>query len=116
LNDPLISGPAGDPDRDGRSNLLEWALALDPHHPDAFVPLLVANGSSRSLTYTRRKIQAGEAQLQIEWSAKLDGDWTSQGVLESSPVSISDTTESMTAILPVDPSGKTFARLRITRT
>ena len=32
---PLISGPNSDPDGDGRSNLLEYALATNPRVPDA---------------------------------------------------------------------------------
>jgi hypothetical protein len=33
--DPLVAGELADPDRDGRSNLLEYAFATDPNQPDA---------------------------------------------------------------------------------
>jgi hypothetical protein len=35
LMNPPISGPNGDPDLDGLSNLLEYAFGFDPHIPDS---------------------------------------------------------------------------------
>ncbi|MFM1561983.1 MAG: sialidase family protein [Roseibacillus sp.] len=54
LNDPTISGPAADPDHDRLTNLLEYALALEPFHPDASPVTILFDHTSDTIvaTYT----------------------------------------------------------------
>ena len=40
VTDTLVTGPTADPDKDGHSNLLEWALHLNPIARDRFTPQL----------------------------------------------------------------------------
>jgi beta-glucanase (GH16 family) len=113
IDDPLMTGPVADPDHDGHNNLLEWALALTPSHPDTVTSALVVDANSSTFTYTRRKLQAGEAQVRVEWSATLADDWTNAGVQESAPVTLSDTTESVTAVIPSPPGERVFIRIKV---
>ncbi|MBL9137819.1 MAG: hypothetical protein JNK85_18265, partial [Verrucomicrobiales bacterium] len=69
------AGPADDPDGDGVSNFAEYALALDPKHPDARlahpVPGLVQVGgqSFLALTYRRPKTEPGDVQYRVTASS-----------------------------------------------
>lgn len=52
---PLVAGPDADPDHDGVSNLLEYALGLNANQSDAhLLPKGSINGPYLSLTYKRR--------------------------------------------------------------
>ncbi len=58
--DPLVSGPAADPDGDGVSNLAEYALGADPREPGRAklpVPGLVADGPDQFLALTHRRLR-----------------------------------------------------------
>ena len=115
ITDPLITGPAADPDRDGHSNLLEWALHLNPLAPDAFKPVVTTNGSTIEYTYTRRKTAPGAAVFQVLWSDTLGNDWSDAGVVTDLPVSLSGDTESVRSVVPAGLSGHRFVRLKVTR-
>ncbi len=88
INDAAIIGPAADPDRDGLSNLLEWALRLDAKIPTPFQPALTRNASEIQYTYTGRKTAPGAAAFQLEWSDTLANDWSSVGAIQETPVSL----------------------------
>jgi len=79
VSDPGIIGPDMDPDHDGNSNFMEWALLLDPNKPDGFTPILTINGNVLEYTYTRRNTAPGEASFSVEWSDSLAPPWTSAG-------------------------------------
>lgn len=113
--DPLIVGPDADPDQDGRNNLLEWALLLDPKQPDVFTPTFSFSGGIFDFTYTRRKVGPGEASYQVVWSDSLAGDWSAANVLTEPPVSLSITGESVRSTLPAGAGGRRFVRVRLIR-
>ncbi len=113
--DPLIVGPDADPDHDGRNNLLEWALLLDPKLPDVFTPTFILNGGTIETTYTRRKVATGEASYQVVWSDALADDWSAANVLTDPPVSLSTTGESVRSTLLAGAGGRRFVRVRLIR-
>ena len=107
---PLRCREAGDPDNDGNSNFMEWALLLDPKTPDVFKPILAINGNVLEYTYTRRNTAPGEATFSVEWSDTLAPPWTSVG---PGTVTIDGPTQTVKATLPADVPSR-FARLKIT--
>jgi hypothetical protein len=112
-NDPAVTGADRDPDADGLCNLLEWALHLDPAKPDVFAAALQHGGSGLQYTYTRRKTAPGQANYRVEWSSTLGDDWTGEGITGEPPVSLSDTLESVTVVLPEALQERCFLRLRV---
>ncbi|TAE77927.1 MAG: glycosyl hydrolase family protein [Verrucomicrobia bacterium] len=110
---PQIIGPDADPDRDGLTNLIEWALHLDAMVPGSFDPDFAKNGALLDFTYTRRKIAPGEAEFQVEWSDSLNNAWSSSGVAETR-ISQTPETETMEATIPAG-LGRRFVRLNVRR-
>ena len=91
-------GPADDADGDHRSNLLEFALGLDPHvidGPDASTTTVdVGSAKYPAFVYTRRA-DLGGATLTVEISPDLDFDQL------LSPVVVSETPQSDGTVLVV---------------
>jgi autotransporter-associated beta strand protein len=114
-SDPQIVGPDADFDQDGRINLLEWALLLDPKLPDVFNPTFSLSGGIIDFTYTRRKVAPGEASYQVVWSDSHAGDWSAANVLTNPPMSLSTTWESVRCTLPAGAGGRRFVRVRLIR-
>ncbi len=112
--DSEIIGMDQDPDQDGNSNLLEWALNLDAKVADHFNPIFVIDGANLQYTYTRRKTAAGEAEFQVLWSDTLEDDWSSENVSAETPVSETDTTRTVMVSVPVT-SEKRFLRVRVSK-
>ena len=103
--DPLVSGPAADPDHDGRSNLLEYALGGLPKTPDTTgEPAIVRNGSNLEYTWQR-----DTAKTDITYHCESSGDLSHWSAQASTLV---NTAETMQATVP-DPAGRIFLRLRI---
>jgi surface-anchored protein len=79
--DPLISGPGADPDRDGYSNVEEYAFGGDPLVPDAGLirPRLQRSGANWLLT-VRQRTDASDLAITPQASSSLRpgvGDWRS---------------------------------------
>jgi PKD repeat protein len=110
--DPEITGMHQDPDQDGISNLLEWALHLDAKSADTFDPTLVIDVANLQFTYTRRKTAAGEAGFQVLWSDTLEDDWSSDQVSTELPVSETDTTRTVMVSVPATAAQR-FLRVRV---
>ncbi|MCU0749224.1 MAG: family 16 glycosylhydrolase [Akkermansiaceae bacterium] len=110
---PAIIGPGADPDRDGISNFLEWALRLNPTIAGVFSPDFVIQGAVLEYTYIRRKTAPGEAAFVVEWSETLGNDWSDFGVNQSPPTAIDATREEVTATLPAGSGASRFVRLRV---
>lgn len=108
--------PAADPNRDGISNLLAYALALDPlvFPPDGSLPVLMQEeGAAPSFQYRRSK--SATVTCEVEISGNLDaGSWQIVDDSEASYEEIpgDSTAERVTVTLPA--AGEAcFARLRV---
>ncbi len=113
-NDPEVIGTEQDPDQDGFSNLLEWALHLDPKFPSSFKPQLSFNGPLLEYTYTRRKTAPGEAEFQVLWSDTFEDDWSDDQVSLESLISETSTTRTVMVSVPAT-SDRRFLRVRVAR-
>ncbi len=104
----VTGGPNGDSDHDGNSNLVEYALALNPAASDGSPGTLTGN----LLGYTKRDLAVanGDIAYAIEKSVDLGltDPWTVVTPLVNNNTTISYT-------LPTG-EGKVFARLKVTMT
>jgi len=93
LADPIISGPTADPEHDGISNLMKYALMLDPWQPAAnTVPIQTSIvGGNFAFTYTRRE-WAADLQYSIDVSTNLTS-WDTSGTQFSQSVLSDDGTK-----------------------
>lgn len=102
----VLLGENGDDDKDGISNLVEYALGLNPQASSAPAGTLVG----KLLTFTKgtEAKTAGDVTYVIETSTTLAaGSWT--------PAAATETTDDISYLLPTDPGGKLFARLKVTK-
>lgn len=106
-DDALVTA---DPDGDGLSNFVEFALGLAPHTPDAAgLPTLKIEGGQAVFRFTRPKIITGVTYL-VQTSTDLVS-WSEAG---SAPVVEASTLDAETLVL-VFPNGgpQFFVRLQI---
>ncbi len=111
---PGTIGPDMDPDQDGLSNLIEWALHLNATAPDGFKPTLTLSGATIHFSYTRRKTAPGEAAFQVLWSDTLGDDWSDESVSEETLLSETATTRTVMVSVPVT-ADRRFLRVRVTK-
>jgi hypothetical protein len=110
LDDPLLSGPLTDPDRDGLSNLLEFALAGDPFDPADLIPAhIVRDGADLVYSFKRPRQTLGliysieEAEVLPNWAPVAT---------PSQIVSPNAETETVQTRIPIS-SGPKFFRVRV---
>lgn len=106
-------GAAADPDRDGLSNLLEYALGGDPGIADARrAPHVAAAPEGFVFRFTRPL-----ARDDLVYVVERSEDLIAWSVVDAAPVVESATSgdETVAVTLPV-PSGRCFVRLRVART
>ncbi len=99
---------AADPDGDGLSNLLEYALNLNPMASDTSgLPVLARVGNTLTLTYKKVRNDVG---YEVITTTELGnpGSWTTSGVTQGTPNGNGMTTASV----PLS-GAKTFLRLRV---
>lgn len=108
-----VVDPHGDGDRDGVTNLLEYAFDLDPEHPDAegLPRISVADGVA-TVTY-RHVATAEDLQYSLEKSADLRV-WEPAADAEHS-VPWDDLFATFKVKLPAPPTAAVYLRVRVTQ-
>lgn len=107
-------GPSLDPDGDGLSNLMEYALGMNPVLQSSLPANAVLNAGNLEYTYTRSKSAlTGGIQFQVQWSETLEASsWSGSNVTEQ-VLSDDGTTQQVKAMLPAGSAGRRFVRLRV---
>jgi hypothetical protein len=102
-----------DPDRDGRSNLLEFYMGSNPSSSLDSPVVATATGTTLSITYQRAKGLANISAV-VEWATDLSlANWNTNNVTEN--VKDKGSYEEVTATVTNAPGeSKKFMRLRVT--
>ena len=104
--------PTADPDGDGTSNLLEFALGLAPLTPDTDgLPLLALINGDLSLTYIRARPADIIYSVQTTTNLATPSSWTTANVTQGTPATDGLTT----ATIPLGGPAR-FLRLRVALT
>ena len=106
---------SSDPDKDGLTNLVEWACNLNPARPGSLPVTSTLPGKHLQLTYERSTaaVSAG-ASFVVEWNNSLaDAGWRNKDVNESI-LSDNGTVQRVRATIAApDRAGRRFVRVRI---
>jgi phage gp45-like len=105
---------SADPDGDGLSNLMEYALGTGPNSSGVMPAVLALNGANLEYTYTRSTAAKDNGvTYQIEWSETLEaGSWSSETVTQEI-TSTQGALETVKASVPAGTTGKRFLRLKV---
>jgi hypothetical protein len=105
---------SADPDGDGLSNLMEYALGTDPNSSGVIPAVLALNGENLEYTYTRSTAAKDNGvTYQIEWSDTLEvGSWSTETVNQQI-TSTQGALETLKASVPKGSTGKRFLRLKM---
>jgi BNR repeat-like domain len=113
IDDPILGGPAGDADLDGKPNLMEYALGTPPNQSDTVGASITQVGSTFTVTYPRLKA-ATDVTLHAFRSVDLSpNSWTTNGVTETL-LSDDGTIQMLEASTPANFSSL-FMRLQATQ-
>jgi hypothetical protein len=109
----VLAGDHADADADGISNLMEYALMLDPRKPDvAGLPDPVVRNGGLSIVY-KRPASAVDVKYQAQWTEDLL-EWSGDEVKEEVILTVGDMQiVRASAPAPKDKPGR-FLRLRVT--
>jgi hypothetical protein len=102
-----------DPDRDGVSNLMEYATKMNGGISDTIPVALAKNSGGLDFTYRKNKA-ATDVTFTIEWSDDLV-TWSTVGV--GAPIILSDNgvTQQIKVTVPVGANGRRFIHLKTSR-
>jgi len=100
------------PQHDGISNLLKFAMGMDPTVPGRQTWFLGANGANLQFVYPRSKAAVADGILfTVEWSDDL-ASWSDSGVTETAEDQ--GATLKVTASIPMGSKRHRFVHLRVT--
>lgn len=117
LADPAVSGPTANPAHDGMSNLLKYALGLDPTQPDAQAggPVITTAGGALTLTFVRPPGLTG-----ITYVPEVSGDlqtWSSgPAATQTVSTTLLDAQHEQVVVrdlVPISGTAKRFIRLEV---
>lgn len=114
-SDPAIGGDGADPDKDGMSNLVEYALGKSPAAADTpGISIQRADGVLR-MNYSKRSLATDIAE-HAQWTTNLadPASWSSTGVTEML-LSDDGITQQWQATVPDSSGTSVFMRLIISR-
>jgi hypothetical protein len=114
--DPQISGPNADPERDGLSNLLEYALSLDPRAESKF-GAAVDTETVGGRTYLRLQYKRPAKTVDLLYEPQVSSDlenWTAD-VVELSRIANPDQTETVIVrdTIPIEDAPWRFIRMKV---
>ena len=105
---------SADPDGDGLSNLMEYALDIDPNASGVMPASIVLNGANLEYTYIRSTgARENGVTYQIEWSDTLAADSWSTETVNQQIISTQGALEIVKASVSAGSVGKRFLRLRV---
>lgn len=113
LGDMAMSGPQGDPDRDGLANLLEYALGRDPKLPSRESGMQIQASATEWIFTYSRPIDRLEVGYVVEISNNLHS-WSATQVIHEKMGSDGET-ETWRARVPLSAGANVFFRLRVTQ-
>lgn len=112
---PALSGPQADFDKDGISNLMEYALHLEPKTSDAGgLPVPGRLPGWLTLTFTR-PVSTPDLSYSVVESTSPAGPWVNIAA-PFEQVATDGTTDTVRAKIPVDGTARKFMRLQVVRT
>jgi len=110
MSQPSISGKLADPDGDGLTNFMEYALDGDPTYPDRIEVEPSATIADNKLAMEfKRDTSKSDVQLTVETSADLK-NWRP---LDSALISTRESLEKRRASVSIDEARSSFLRLRL---
>jgi hypothetical protein len=115
-NDPSVAGDLADPAGDGVSNILKYALGLDPHTAASreSLPVQGLEGGLLTLTYTKIKA-ATDISYNVVWSHDLI-TWSQVGLTEAVvPGTDTPASQKIKASVPTNGARQQLIRLEVAR-
>ncbi len=104
-----------DGDKDGASNLLEYATRMNPVASDLVPQSAQKNGSVIDFVFTRNT-SATDVTFLVEWSDTLGNDWSTVGVGAPAVLSDNGVTQQVKVTVPAGSGvNKRFVHLKVTR-
>lgn len=113
LANPAISGPNGSATNDGFTNLVKYALGLDPHVPASSAVTAVTTTSTDWVFSYVRPSSTIDITYEVEVSQDMT-TWTSVGVAHVQ-AAVNGANETWTASYPLASAPRLFFRLKISR-